>query len=74
MIWHNSNRLLTVPGFSGIKTGINPHAGSCLSVHFEQGDIRLIAVILGSKDTDQRTRDGHRLCLWAAEVLKTQAK
>ena len=34
MTWHNSNRLLTVPGFVGVKTGITQTAGSCLSVMF----------------------------------------
>lgn len=34
MTWYNSNKLLTVPGFKGVKTGITQTAGSCLSVWF----------------------------------------
>ena len=37
MVWHNSNRLLTVPGFTGVKTGITNTAGSCLSVYYDNG-------------------------------------
>jgi len=35
MVWHNTNRLLTVKGFAGVKTGITQTAGACLSVWYE---------------------------------------
>lgn len=70
MVWHNSNRLLTAPGFSGIKTGITNTAGSCLSVYYENADCRLITVVLGSKSIEHRWKDARRLTLWAAEILK----
>lgn len=70
MHWHNSNRLLTVPGFSGVKTGITNTAGSCLSVWYETDDIKLITVVLGSRNIEYRWKDTRRLTLWAAAVLK----
>ena len=75
MEWHNSNRLLTVPGFSGIKTGITQTAGSCLSVYYDNGEqgtkkVQLITVVLGSRNIEYRWKDTRRLTLWAAECIK----
>jgi D-alanyl-D-alanine carboxypeptidase len=70
MIWHNSNRLLTVPGFSGVKTGITPTAGSCLSVWYQNEDCTLITVVLGSRNIEYRWKDARRLTLWAAATIK----
>ena len=72
MTWHNSNRLLTLPGFSGVKTGITQTAGSCLSVWFENEDCKLITVVLGSRNIEYRWKDARRLTLWAAETIKYQ--
>ncbi len=70
MTWHNSNRLLTVPGFSGVKTGITQTAGSCLSVWYENEECKLITVVLGSRNIEYRWKDARRLTLWAAAVIK----
>lgn len=70
MTWHNSNRLLTVPGFIGVKTGITQTAGSCLSVMFENEDCQLITVVLGSRNIEYRWKDTRRLTLWAAAIIK----
>lgn len=70
MTWYNSNRLLTVEGFSGIKTGITLTAGSCLSVWYENEDCKLITVVLGSRNIEYRWKDTRRLTLFAAAVLK----
>jgi D-alanyl-D-alanine carboxypeptidase len=70
MTWHNSNRLLTVPGFTGVKTGITPSAGSCLSVWYENEGCKLITVVLGSRNIEYRWRDARRLTLWAAATVK----
>lgn len=79
MNWHNSNRLLTVAGFTGVKTGITNTAGSCLSVYYDNGlqgvdQAKLITVVLGSRNIEYRWKDTRRLTLWAAEVLKHQKK
>jgi len=63
--WQNSNRLLTVEGFSGIKTGITVTAGSCLSVYYESSNLKLITVVLGSRNIEYRWKDTRRLTLWA---------
>jgi D-alanyl-D-alanine carboxypeptidase (penicillin-binding protein 5/6) len=70
MTWYNSNRLLTVPGFVGVKTGITQTAGSCLSVCYENEDIRLVTVVLGSRNIEYRWKDARRLTLYAAAVIK----
>lgn len=70
MTWYNSNKLLTVPGFKGVKTGITQTAGSCLSVWFENEDCKLITVVLGSRNIEYRWKDTWRLTLWAASVIK----
>lgn len=70
MTWHNSNRLLTVPGFIGLKTGITQTAGSCLSVMYESENCKLITVVLGSRNIEYRWKDARRLTLWAAAILK----
>ena len=70
MTWYNSNRLLTVPGFMGVKTGITQTAGSCLSVWYENENCKLITVVLGSRNIEYRWKDARRLTLWAAAVIK----
>lgn len=74
MEWHNSNRLLTVKGFSGVKTGITNTAGACLSVYYDNGKsgdkrVTLITVVLGSRNIEYRWKDTRRLTLWAAECI-----
>lgn len=70
MTWYNSNRLLTMKGFSGVKTGITQTAGSCLSVYYEDKHCKLITVCLGSKSIEDRWKDTSRLTLWAAAQIK----
>lgn len=70
MTWHNSNRLLTVPGFVGVKTGFTQTAGACLSVYYDNQDCKLITVVLGSRNIEYRWKDAWRLTLWAASVIK----
>lgn len=72
MTWYNSNRLLTVKGFSGIKTGITPTAGSCLSVFYEDKYCRLVTVVLGSRSIEHRWKDTLRLTLWAAAQIRQE--
>ena len=79
MHWHNSNRLLTVSGFSGVKTGITPSAGACLSVFYDNGlpanqQVKLITVVLGARDIEYRWKDTRRLTLWSAECIMLNRK
>lgn len=34
LLWHNTNKLLKIKGFAGLKTGITPSAGPCLASFF----------------------------------------
>ena len=71
MTWYNSNHLLTVPGFNGVKTGHTMTAGYCLSVSYECDACKLITVVMGSKSIHDRFQDARRLTLWAAEMIKS---
>jgi D-alanyl-D-alanine carboxypeptidase len=69
--WQNSNKLLTLPGFCGVKTGITSTAGSCLAVYYNNPKLNrnLITVVLGSRNVEYRWKDTRRLTLYANEVL-----
>ncbi|TWT31892.1 D-alanyl-D-alanine carboxypeptidase family protein [Blastopirellula retiformator] len=62
--WKNTNQLLGIEGFDGIKTGMTGAAGACLvSTGVRDGD-RLLVVILGST-RDNRYLDSRNLYRWA---------
>ena len=74
-VWDNTNTLLKetelsslVPGgFNGIKTGITPTAGPCLSVsHPTSG---LIITVLGRKSLEARFVEVVRVTQWALARL-----
>ena len=44
--WVNTNRLLGIDGFTGVKTGITEAAGACLSSCFEKDGNFFIVVML----------------------------
>ena len=69
--WHNSNKLLSIPGFCGVKTGITSTAGSCLAVYFKNKKLNrnLITVVLGSRNIEYRWKDTRRLTLYANACL-----
>ena len=35
MVWNNSNKLLQIEGFKGVKTGITQTAGPCLCILYD---------------------------------------
>lgn len=60
--WRNTNRLLwALEGTEGIKTGTTGGAGNCLVAAVSRDGVRLIAVVLGSRD---RWLDTRRLIEW----------
>lgn len=63
--WVNTNRLLGIDGFSGVKTGITEAAGACLSSCFEKDGNFFIVVILQSKTMDARWEEAQMLIDWA---------
>ena len=52
--WKNTNKLLDIPGYYGLKTGITSNAGGCLASCFEYKynykTINYLVIVLGSKD------------------------
>lgn len=49
-LYNDTNLLTTYPGVRGIKPGFTWEAGLCLVTYAENGDKKLLAVILGSDD------------------------
>jgi serine-type D-Ala-D-Ala carboxypeptidase (penicillin-binding protein 5/6) len=63
--WNNSNKLLDIEGFDGIKTGTTTAAGSCLVASGRRGTDHLIVVALGCTSNDSRYLDTRNLFRWA---------
>ncbi len=65
VVWANTNRLLDVEGYDGVKTGTTTPAGNCLVARGRRGDSALIVVVLGATSADGRTVDARNLFRWA---------
>jgi D-alanyl-D-alanine carboxypeptidase (penicillin-binding protein 5/6) len=69
--WRNTNQLLKIEGYDGIKTGTTGAAGSCIVSTSERGGRRLIIAVLGSTSTESRYADTRNLYRWAwKDVVK----
>jgi D-alanyl-D-alanine carboxypeptidase (penicillin-binding protein 5/6) len=64
-VWENTNRLLDVEGYDGVKTGTTTPAGNCLVASGRRGTDHLLVVVLGSASTDGRYADARNLFRWA---------
>lgn len=61
----NTNRLVRFyEGATGIKTGTTNKAGCCISASAKRGDTHLIAVVLGSGNSNDRFETAKRLLNW----------
>lgn len=69
VVWNNTNRLLGIDGYDGIKTGTTTPAGCCLASCGERGGRRLIVVVLGSASTESRYADARNLFRHAWRTL-----
>jgi D-alanyl-D-alanine carboxypeptidase (penicillin-binding protein 5/6) len=67
--WRNTNQLLKIEGYDGIKTGTTGAAGSCIVSTAERGGRRLVVVVLGSTSTEGRYTDSRNLYRWAWKDL-----
>ena len=65
VLWKNTNRLLAIEGYIGVKTGTTGAAGACLVACGERDGRELIVVILGSTASDARYTDARNLFRWA---------
>ncbi|TWT78432.1 D-alanyl-D-alanine carboxypeptidase DacB precursor [Posidoniimonas polymericola] len=70
VVWKNTDQLLGIEGFYGVKTGTTGPAGACLVSAGKRGDSDLIVVVLGSTSGDARYVDARNLYRWAwAQLL-----
>lgn len=63
--WTNTNKLLDIEGYDGIKTGTTTAAGSCLVASGRRGDDHLMVTVLGCTSNDSRYADTRNLFRWA---------
>ncbi|MDF1678609.1 MAG: D-alanyl-D-alanine carboxypeptidase [Legionellaceae bacterium] len=68
----NRNRLLwRDSAVDGIKTGYTSEAGYCLASSAQKGDMRLIAIVLGSPTDTARADDSERLLKYGFRFFET---
>jgi D-alanyl-D-alanine carboxypeptidase (penicillin-binding protein 5/6) len=65
IVWDNTNRLLGIEGYEGIKTGTTTAAGSCLVGSGRHAGDHLLVVVLGATSNDSRYIDTRNLFRWA---------
>ncbi len=63
--WKNTNQLLAVDGYQGIKTGTTSAAGACLVSMGNNSGEDLIVVVLGAQSSAARYADTRNLFRWA---------
>jgi D-alanyl-D-alanine carboxypeptidase len=61
-------------GFSGIKTGITPNAGPCLSASVKKTidgkEYEFVMILLKSFSMETRWKEVEGLAEWACEIIK----
>ena len=72
IVWENTNQLLGIEGFDGIKTGTTDAAGACLVSTGQRHGRRLLVVVLGSAASAARYTDTRNLYRWAWSQLESQ--
>lgn len=72
--WQNTNLLLEIGGYDGIKTGTTPSAGRCLVASGTQAGQSLIVITLGSTSDEGRFADSRNLFRWAWTQLAESGK
>lgn len=68
--WENTNELLRLANYDGVKTGTTPAAGHCLVATGTHGGRSLIVVTLGSSSAAARFADSRNLFRWAWRELR----
>jgi len=68
LTWKNTNKLLE-RGYSGMKTGVTPNAGPCLSSMLRRNGESVIITLLNSKTMDHRWGETEELASWALENM-----
>ncbi len=71
VLWKNTNQLLGIDGYTGVKTGTTTAAGACLVSACQRDEQEIILVLLGSSSSRGRYADSRNLYRWAwNELLK----
>lgn len=65
VLWKNTNQLLAIEGYDGVKTGTTDAAGACLVACGRRDGRELLVVVLGSSTSDARYVDCRNLFRWA---------
>lgn len=65
--WRNTNQLLDIEGYDGVKTGTTTAAGACLVASGARDGKKRVIVILGSSDTRARYADARNLFRWSLQ-------
>ena len=69
---NNGNTLLwDNPFFDGIKTGFTDSAGYCLAASAVKDNMRLIAIVLGTKDKKARTWEAQKLMSYGFQYYRS---
>jgi len=63
--WSNTNRLLGIENYNGVKTGTTSAAGFCLVTHASRQSQERLIVILGADSNDARYADTRNLARWS---------
>jgi D-alanyl-D-alanine carboxypeptidase (penicillin-binding protein 5/6) len=72
VVWKNTNQLLALEGFTGVKTGTTDGAGACLVSRGKRGENDLIVVVLGATSADGRYVDSRNLYRFAWREMEAQ--
>jgi D-alanyl-D-alanine carboxypeptidase (penicillin-binding protein 5/6) len=65
VVWDNTNRLLGIEGYDGVKTGTTTAAGFCLVGSGIWDGRHRIVVVLGASSNENRYLDARNLFRWA---------
>lgn len=68
--WDNTNQLLSIDGYGGVKTGTTDAAGACLISTGTRKNRQLMIVVLGSAASASRYADTRNLYAWAWRELE----
>lgn len=74
LTWKNTNRLLGIAGYDGVKTGTTTAAGACLVSHGVRDGNELFIVVLGASGSSARYADSRNLYRWAWSQLAPAKK
>jgi D-alanyl-D-alanine carboxypeptidase (penicillin-binding protein 5/6) len=65
VVWKNTNQLLAINGYDGVKTGTTGAAGACLVARGQRNGQSRIIVVLGSGTSEARYVDIRNLFRWS---------